>query len=104
MVERVEPDELVWASDIAKRTDRSRESVRLLIEGRRGPGGFPEPVVREPTALWRWSEVEEWFSRYLGRPLTYADLGRAIAAVNHVLEARRRAGRKERQQLAAVLV
>jgi hypothetical protein len=37
----VEPDELVWASEIAARTGRSRQSVDQLVKGQRGPGGFP---------------------------------------------------------------
>lgn len=46
-VVRVEPDDLVNASDVARRLERSRESVRLLIAGERGPGGFP---LRCPTS------------------------------------------------------
>ena len=41
---RVEPDELVNTADIAKRIGRTRERVRLLVAGQRGPGGFPAPV------------------------------------------------------------
>jgi hypothetical protein len=37
----VEPDELVWASEIAARTGRSRQSVDQLAKGQRGPGGVP---------------------------------------------------------------
>src|SRR5262245_3893733 len=56
---RVEPDDLVNASDIAQRLGRSRESVRLLIAGERGPGGFPPPVshLKARGRLWRWAEV-----------------------------------------------
>ena len=57
-VVRVEPDQLVWASEIADRIGRTRQSVDQLIKGQRGPGGFPAPVsgnVRNP--LWRWVEV-----------------------------------------------
>ncbi len=65
----VEPDEPVWASEIAARTGRSRQSVDQLVKGQRGPGGFPPPAshaTRNP--LWRWSEVEAWFAEYEGRP------------------------------------
>lgn len=64
-VMRVEPDELVWAAEIAHRLGRTRQSVRLLMHGKRGPGGFPRPAAtatRNP--LWRWSEVADWFERY----------------------------------------
>jgi len=40
-VVRVEPDQLVWASEIADRIGRTRQSVDQLIKGQRGPGGFP---------------------------------------------------------------
>jgi predicted DNA-binding transcriptional regulator AlpA len=63
-VVRVEPEDLVTASEIAARTGRSRESVRLLFEGRRGAGEFPRPVawLADRTRLWRWSEVCQWFN------------------------------------------
>lgn len=84
----VEPDVLVWASEIAERMGRSRQSVDMLIKGQRGPGGFPSPTyhsTRNP--LWQWSEVEAWFEAYEGRR---ADAERAavIGAVNGALQAR----------------
>ncbi|MDX6299926.1 MAG: hypothetical protein QOF53_1140, partial [Nocardioidaceae bacterium] len=42
----VDPDELVWASEIAERTGRTRQSVDQLIKAQRGPGGFPIPNLR----------------------------------------------------------
>lgn len=89
-VTRVEPDELVWASEIAQRLGRTRQSVRLLIDGRRGPGGFPQPaasVTRNP--LWRWSEVADWFERYEDRPLADPERSAVIGAFNGALETRR---------------
>lgn len=64
---RVEPDDLVTASEIARRTGRSRESIRLLSTGMRGPGGFPPPVhsLRGQSPLWRWAEVAEWVDQHL---------------------------------------
>ena len=44
----VDPDELVWASEIAERTGRSRQSVDQLIKGQRGPGDFPSPPPTPP--------------------------------------------------------
>ncbi len=89
-VMRVEPDELVWAAEIASRLGRTRQSVRMLIDGQRGPGGFPTPaasVTRNP--LWRWSEVADWFERYEGRPVTDPERSAVIGAINGALEARR---------------
>lgn len=87
-VVQVDPDELVWASEIAARTGRSRQSVDQLVKGQRGPGGFPRPAshaTRNP--LWRWSEVEEWFAKYEGRQ---PDVQRPvlIGAINGALQAR----------------
>lgn len=68
-VVHVEPDELVTMAEIAERLGRSRESIRLLIAGERGPGDFPPPVshIRTRTRLWRWPDILRWFAtRYEG--------------------------------------
>ena len=64
---RVDQD-LVSVSDIARRAGRTRESVRLLVDGERGPGGFPPPlgIVGEGIRVWPWSVVLEWFDKVLG--------------------------------------
>ena len=84
----VDPDELVWASEIAQRVGRTRQSVDQLTKGQRGPGGFPSPVAhatRNP--LWRWSEVDAWFAAYEGRePATERLL--VLGAINGALQAR----------------
>jgi len=84
----VEPDELVWASEIADRTGRTRQSVDQLIKGKRGPGSFPQPAThatRNP--LWRWSDVESWFAAYEGgEPRPERSL--VIGAINGALQAR----------------
>lgn len=87
-VVRVDPDELVWASEIASRTGRSRQSIDQLVKGQRGPGSFPAPAshaTRNP--LWRWSEVAAWFADYEGRE---PDVERpnVLRAINGALEAR----------------
>jgi len=89
---RVAPDELVTAAEIADRTGRSRESIRLLAAGERGPGGFP-PTMRGTTSrnrIWRWSEVATWMAAYDGQ--VDSDTVRqahTIAAINGVLDVRR---------------
>jgi predicted DNA-binding transcriptional regulator AlpA len=85
---RVDPDELVWASEIAERTGRSRQSIEQLVKAKRGPGGFPAPAshaTRKP--LWRWSEVEAWFADYEERPPD-TERGFVLAAINGALQAR----------------
>ncbi|MGH8994702.1 MAG: helix-turn-helix transcriptional regulator [Acidimicrobiales bacterium] len=85
---RVEPDDIVTMSDIADRLDRSRESVRLLIAGRRGPGGFPPPISHgmERGRLWRWSDVVSWFEQAGPEEIETAAF---MAAINAALELRR---------------
>jgi predicted DNA-binding transcriptional regulator AlpA len=87
-VVRVEPDDLVTMSEIAQRLGRSRESVRLLVAGERGPGGFPSPVshLKARTRLWRWSEVAAWARRH-DQPIDL-DGATAIAALNAALTLR----------------
>jgi len=87
-VSRVEPDELVTASEIARRIGRTRESVRLLAEGARGPGGFPAAATGsrgQRTRLWRWSEVASWLQAS-GIPAPSPVDGRTVAAVNGALD------------------
>lgn len=81
-VQRVDQD-LVAIPDIAERTDRSRESVRLLVDGQRGPGGFPAPVgtVGSGIRVWPWSTVVEWFSSSLGTDLGEHCIPPEVAAI-----------------------
>lgn len=86
-VRRVEPDDVVTMAEIAERLDRSRESVRLLIAGERGPGTFPPPVshARTRMRLWRWSEVADWADVLTIDERQDAQM---IALANALLEAR----------------
>jgi hypothetical protein len=63
---RIEPDDLVTMATIAKRCGRTRESIRLLANEDRGPGGFPPPVayVDERTRLWHWPDVAGWLNEH----------------------------------------
>jgi hypothetical protein len=63
--------DLVSIPDVAERTDRTRESIRLLVEGKRGPGGFPAPVgtVGDAIRVWPWAAVIDWFRTALGEDL-----------------------------------
>lgn len=67
-VARIADAGLITMADIASRTGRTRESVRLLVAGKRGPGGFPPPATnpRSRYRLWRAREVEHWMKAYLG--------------------------------------
>ena len=92
-VVRLEDSDLVSMAEIAERTGRTRESIRLLVNGERGPGNFPLPVndPKRPNRLWRWSEVGHWmrdaFNVQETPPrkdeITLAALVPAIAARHH---------------------
>ncbi|MCY4600761.1 MAG: hypothetical protein OXF27_12685 [Acidobacteria bacterium] len=88
-VVRVADAGLVSMTDIAARIGRTRESVRLLVTGGRGPGGFPPPVTdpRGRYRLWRWSDVANWLTTQLGEGTLPDD--RAATTVNASLELRR---------------
>jgi predicted DNA-binding transcriptional regulator AlpA len=103
LVLRVEPDQLVWAAEIAQRTGRSRQSIDLLVKGRRGNGDFPTPIAgsnRNP--LWRWLEVEEWFAKHEGREPDL-DTALVIGAINGALEARRNLRQRDDPKLSKQL-
>lgn len=98
---RIEPDDLVTMAEIAERLGRTRESVRLLISGRRGKGDFPAPIshLRSRSRLWRWSEVAEWAD--IGTPED-RQRARLIAFLNATLDVRRRRGDLSEDEQAAV--
>jgi hypothetical protein len=85
-VVHLEPEDLVTMSEIAERTGRTRESVRLLINGDRGPGAFPAPAThfRSRQRMWRWLDVAVWYAEKLGQPQLTGDPGRTqfITAFN----------------------
>ena len=90
-VVRVEPDELVTLSAIADRSGRSREYIRLLSTGARGPGGFPAPVayVDHKTRLWHWPDIAHWLTDH-GKAKVEVDAEGAdlVAALNAAYDLR----------------
>jgi hypothetical protein len=88
---RVEPEEFVSQQAIAERIGISKEYVRLLATGERGPGSFPSVVrwVDAKTRLWLWSDVAEWFEAKLGKSVSPKDSAHTVAAFNGLLEIRR---------------
>ncbi len=84
---RVDVDDMVTAAEIARRCGRTRESIRLLIEGKRGPGGFPAPMSKHlRSRRWRWSEVAPWLESIGVLESWNAHEAEAIAAINGALE------------------
>jgi hypothetical protein len=100
-VARVEPDELVTMAEIARRSGRSRENIRQLVTGLRGPGDFPLPLasLKQRSPIWRWTDVSRWLEESLGIEGTPAeqanslretpDTGVLVAAINAALDVRR---------------
>ncbi len=89
-VVRIADAGLISMAEIAERTGRTRESVRLLVAGERGPGGFPPPVTdpRNRYRLWRPADVDSWFSANLDTPTGSSD-DEVLSAINAALELRR---------------
>lgn len=102
-VVRIADAGLVTMADVAERTGRTRESVRLLVSGNRGPGGFPPPVTdpRGRYRLWRWADVERWFAVVLGE--RHGDGGPDVEAImNAGLELRHLSLRSDPEQRAVL--
>ena len=74
-VVRIADAGLVPMAEIATRIGRTREGVRLLVTGARGPGGFPPPITdpHSRNRLWRWSDVEAWLAKHIGETLPDED-------------------------------
>lgn len=81
-------EDLVSLKTIARRLDRTYESVRLLAAGKRGAGGFPAPLSGDGWALYSWAGVSAWFSSNYGGAYSVSDDNRVIAAADHLLRAR----------------
>lgn len=104
IVLRIEADDLATMADVAKRSGRTAESIRLLVNGRRGPGGFPPAAGRidARTKVWRWVDVAQWFEEALGEPLPDTSDSAFLLAFNDALEIRRLTGRLGKPQRQAV--
>lgn len=96
IVLRVEPDDLVNASEIARRTKKTREAIRLWIEGERGSGDFPPPMaILEQSILWSWQEVAAWLVQHELLNENQLKIARAISYFNVFLENQRAGSSKK---------
>ncbi|WP_196240304.1 hypothetical protein [Alsobacter soli] len=86
-IERVEPDHLVNASEIAARSGLGRAAVSLYAKGERSEG-FPRPVARvtSESPLWDWVEVAEWMYRQHRVPRQVVVHAKVVRAANLALE------------------
>lgn len=96
-------DDLVSLKDIATRTGRTYEAVRLLATGKRGPGGFPAPYSTGQWSLYSWALVSAWLEQHMhGESVGVYD--REIAAADHIVRARHiLAGDEHRGAFAALV-
>lgn len=85
-------DNMVTLLDIARRTGRTREAVRLWAAGDRGPGGFPAPemITTGGERVWDWEWVARWLSEHRGEIDDTPALGvlHVLATADRVLAAR----------------
>lgn len=91
MVVAAEPSDRVTSAEIARRSGRSRESIRQLINGYRGTQDFPVPMagIISKTLLWSWAKVAKWMFDH-GKIEDYAlvEQARIIKQINLALEIR----------------
>src|SRR5437764_7353594 len=51
-------EDLVVTEEIAQRARVTSAAVRYWVSGERGPGGFPDPVIkRQRASLYSWAQV-----------------------------------------------
>ncbi|STX37326.1 helix-turn-helix transcriptional regulator [Legionella feeleii] len=98
----VAPEHLVSLSDIAERVSMTRQAVSLLIQGARGSGNFPKPVLKitKKSPLWRWSAVAEWFYQE-GKILDHdvVDSANVVEDINAALELRNKSSFEHKRKL-----
>jgi hypothetical protein len=86
---------LVTQADIGRKIGKSRQHIHQLVNGQRGPGGFPPPVcqINDETPLWEWCAVSYWlWQNNMLRPEDVDD-SEVIAAVNTTLDLERLSNR-----------
>lgn len=98
----LENQDAVTLSDAAQRLGRrTTESLRLLAEGKRGPGGFPRPLVDTGNVrVYSWAEIVTWLHEALGEDTP--DVNRDLLLADHALRLADEAERAGKSQADAV--
>ena len=101
---RIEPEDLVSMSEIARRSKRSRENIGQMVKGSRGPKNFPSPVrgVATKSPLWSWAQVAQWLADHKKFDRKAAEQAREIVRINRDLE--RPSGKTEAQVAKYVIM
>ncbi len=105
-VVHVAPGDIVTASEIARRVKLTKEYIRLLNQGKRGPGDFPLPnSVIVNASLWSWAEIAEWMYNHTKiRDKDIVVNAKFLKDINEVLEIREdKSGYNKRQRLLDAL-
>ncbi len=98
---KVRPEPFLNAAEIARRIGRSKESIRKLRKGLRGPGNFPASVMKiGRSEFWHWDEVSEWFAHFSGEA-TIDTLANDVRFVNALLELARQTGQRFNDTMTA---
>ena len=84
----LDDEDLVSLKTVAERVGRTYESVRLLANGKRGPGGFPPVQSGDGWTLVSWAATADWFRKHYGTDVTSDERERTLAAADHLLRAR----------------
>lgn len=85
---RIEPDDLVSASEISRRAGVTREAVRLWIEGHRCDSFPGSRAMFGRSKVWSWLEVSRWLAASDKLPDTVVQAAAVIAGFNLALELR----------------
>lgn len=98
----LETQDAVTLSDAAQRLGRrTTESLRLLAEGKRGPGGFPRPLVDTGNVrVYSWAEIVTWLREALGEDTPAVN--RDLILADHALRLADEAERAGKSQAEAV--
>lgn len=85
---RVEPSDLVTMAEIGRRSERTRENIRQMVIGERGPKNFPRPVsgVLSKSPLWSWAQVAEWLAGQKIIEKEAAEQAKEIVYINQQLQ------------------
>jgi hypothetical protein len=96
---------LLGLSDIAQRSQLSRQAIAMLKDGTRGPGSFPAPVQRLTghSPLWRWAAVARWLYENGKLSAELAENAQVMENINLALALRETPQRQYVTQLAARL-
>ncbi|MEV0148673.1 MULTISPECIES: hypothetical protein [unclassified Nonomuraea] len=90
-------EDAVTLGDAARRHgNRTQASLRQLVAGQRGPGGFPSPLIEsENITLYSWAEISEWLRTAMGDDIPEANRDIALADAAVKLACRARATHRE---------